>query len=154
MINLVFKYPRNRITDVLLSLLCLFVIVLIIQYDSASRTLPVISGIDEVISFLECNNINVLSSEPDIDEIVIDASRADVFEEYNRIQLEQGFDLTEYIGRKVLRYNFEVNSEDGSPNYAVVLVCNGVIIGADIHSVSLNGFIRGVKNKNAENQIG
>lgn len=152
--SLIIKYPRNRITDILLSLLCFFVIILIIQYDSGSRTVPVISGTNDVIEFLKSNSIEVNGNEPLVEEIFIDASRKQVFEDYNKIQKEQGYDLTQYIGRKVSRYTFEVENSEGCPLYAAVFVYNGKIIAADIHSASLDGFIRGVKNNSAENQVG
>lgn len=147
---LIFRYPRDRITDILLSLLLVFVITLIIQHDSHSRSVPVVFLTDHIVEFLNDYGVEVNGENCVADEVILNDDNEAVFFEYNRIQKMQGFNLLSYIGKSVNRYTFPVeNCQDYNSDgnlYATVLVFEGTIIAADIHSVELNGFIQGVKN--------
>ena len=62
------------------------------------------------------------------------------------MQLNQGFDLSEYKGKKVTRYTYNVtNYEDESVGIvADMLVCDGRLIGGDICNTSAkDGFLVG-----------
>ena len=61
-----------------------------------------------------------------------------VYETYNAIQREGGFDLRPYRGRKVTRYTYPLAGLDARGN---VLVYRGVVIGGDICSNALDGFM-------------
>lgn len=63
--------------------------------------------------------------------------------EYNTLQLQQGCDLTTYAGKEITIYTVPIlNYSDISENiYATILVHNGKVIGGDIHSAELNGFM-------------
>ena len=76
-----------------------------------------------------------------------------VYEEYNALQLEQGFDLRKYAGKEVERAQYAVTNH---PNYsneirANLLIFNGKIIGGDVCSVSFGGFMHGFSMKPGEN---
>ena len=64
---------------------------------------------------------------------------------YNDLQKSQGFDLEEYAGKTVERYTFRLNNypEVKSEVFANVLVFNGKIIGGDICTAALDGFMQG-----------
>ena len=71
---------------------------------------------------------------------------SEAYEEYNQLQLEAGFDLTPYQGMTVDRSCFTVlnypNQEDG---VLVHLLCReGELIGGDLCSVRLDGFLTGL----------
>lgn len=68
-----------------------------------------------------------------------------VFSRYNDLQLSQGFDLTEYAGKEITRYVYEIlNYPDATaPVYASVLVYEGRIIGGDITNSAHDGIIHG-----------
>lgn len=149
---LVFRYPRNKITDILICLFCVFLILLILQYDSFIKTASAMPEEEYVLQFLFCNGISV-SDEFTVESIILSDDDEDVFSDYNDIQKENGFDLEDYVGKSVKRYTFEVNQESAADSkllFAVVFTYNGEIIGADIHSPSVDGFIRGVKNNLGE----
>ncbi len=80
------------------------------------------------------------------DEITIPQEFNDVYKNYNDIQKSQGFDLSEYKGVLVKRYTFNVlNHADGENVFAEVLLCDNVVIGADVYSTALDGFILPLK---------
>jgi len=77
-----------------------------------------------------------------------------VYDEYNRIQLKAGFDLAKYKGCDVIRYTYLL--EDFPPeDYAVVnlLILEGEIIGGDVSSRRLDGFMYPLLQKQ-DGQIG
>ena len=61
---------------------------------------------------------------------------------YNQLQLPQGFDLTKYAGREVKMYTYELCNYPGERQPECSLyVYRGRIIGGDIHSNAVNGFM-------------
>lgn len=60
-----------------------------------------------------------------------------VYENYNAIQREGGFDLRPYRGKNCTRYTYVM--DDGLRGN--VLVYNGAVIGGDICSVAVDGFM-------------
>ncbi|MGI6269861.1 MAG: DUF4830 domain-containing protein [Candidatus Howiella sp.] len=69
----------------------------------------------------------------------------EVYTVYNSIQIEQGYNLGNYLGRTVDLYTYVVTNYAGEDAvYAHLLVCDGVIIGGDISSARLDGFMHGI----------
>lgn len=68
-------------------------------------------------------------------------------EGYLALQTEAGFQLTKYIGQTVTRYTFQVlNYPTGEAGVlADVLVWNGQVIGGDIRTADLEGFIHSLR---------
>lgn len=66
-----------------------------------------------------------------------------VLSDYNTLQLQQGCDLTKYAGKEITIYTVPVmNYSDTTENiYATIMVHKGRVIGGDIHSAELNGFM-------------
>lgn len=71
----------------------------------------------------------------------------EAYEEYNAVQLKQGFDLRRYRSRTVKKFTYELTnySDTGEPSpipvYAELLVLDGNIIGGNIRSAESGGFI-------------
>ena len=91
----------------------------------------------------------VSSNTPECREIIIPQDFSEVYEQYNQIQKEQGYDLSKYRTDKVLQYTFKILNycdEKGavlSNVEAHILVKGGEIIGGDISSAELSGFLAG-----------
>ncbi len=69
-----------------------------------------------------------------------------VFEEYNKLQKQQGFDLRKYGGKEVKLYTYKVvGSNLGDNVLAMLYIYNGSVIGGDVHSTALDGFMCGLK---------
>ena len=80
------------------------------------------------------------------DTVLIPKQFSPVFEEYNELQKQQGFDLSEYCGMEVTLYTYRVvDSGREGDVLAVLYVLNGAVIGGDVHSTALDGFMCGVK---------
>lgn len=79
-------------------------------------------------------------------ELTIPQSWNQVYTDYNEVQINQGFDLTEYKGRKVKLYTYTITNYEKSNEGIVadMLVCDGVLIGGDLCNTSAeNGFLVG-----------
>ncbi len=87
-----------------------------------------------------------------VEQVVIPRVFSEVFESYNELQLEQGFDLSEYCGLEVLLYTYKVlNHQSGDNVMAQLYVSNNSVIGGDIHSTALDGFMCGIRDNTEKN---
>ena len=91
--------------------------------------------------------------------VVIPEDWTDVYDSYNELQKEQGFDLSLYKGRQVDLYTYRVlnypgheedssfadGPESGGPVYCDLLICSGALIGGQVYSTALDGFMEGLK---------
>ena len=104
---------------------------------------------EKIIAFLSENGYTV--SNPVTKEITIPSKFSDVYTSYNTIQKEQGFDLSRHKGKNAVLYTFTVIgyiNENGQPENNIeahVIVCDGKIVGADVSSAKLDGFMKGVR---------
>ena len=83
-------------------------------------------------------------------EVTIPAEFDKIFAGYNQLQKSQGLDLTKYKKKTVTRHTFTVTNyaergahPDAGTVYANVLVYRGRVIGGDICSADVNGFVHG-----------
>jgi len=99
------------------------------------------------VAYLHQNGWSVESPALSEDTIVIPRTFSEVFENYNDLQKQQGFDLSEYCGMEVSMFTYRVlNSEYSSEDVlAILYVLNGTVIGGDVHSTALDGFMCGIK---------
>ena len=108
---------------------------------------------EERLNFAQQFGWKVKNDPVEVREVVIPTQFGDVYENYNRIQIEQGFDLAKYKGERAKRWTYEITNYPGTEDavYINMLVRNGKVIGGDVCSTALNGFMHGFSAKaNAE----
>ncbi len=71
-------------------------------------------------------------------ELTIPEVWGKVYENYNELQKRGGFDLTEYKGRRCVRYTYSLPELCARGN---ILVCDGEVIGGDICSITIDGIM-------------
>ncbi len=88
-----------------------------------------------------------VSEEYDTCRIVIIPQEFDeVYTEYNDLQKAQGFDLEDFKGKTVEIYSYPVYNYPNEQEVMMnLMVCDGRLIGGDICSVKLGGFMQGLK---------
>lgn len=112
----------------------------VLSVESASTT-------EERVAFLGDNGweVDIASEEEQL--IHIPEHFTAVYQDYNDLQLQQGYDLSLYGGRDCTLYSYTVlNYPD--PEQTVIAhlyIYRNRIIGGDIHSTNLNGFMIGIK---------
>ena len=67
-----------------------------------------------------------------------------VFDRYNALQKCQGYDLSKFAGKKVMRYVYTVKNYPGAtePVYATLLICKNKVIGGDITDTAPGGKVK------------
>lgn len=68
------------------------------------------------------------------------------YDEYLALQSSQGFDLTPYRGKRIMRYTYEItNYPTGEPGVqASLLIYRNTVIGGEVLSASPDGFLHGL----------
>lgn len=67
--------------------------------------------------------------------------------DYAQLQTDQGYDFAAYCGLECTQYCYEVTNYPDCQTtvYAVLYVKAGHVIGGDIHSAAMDGFMHGIK---------
>ena len=70
-----------------------------------------------------------------------------VYEDYNALQLSQGYDLRDYAGEDCTLYTYDVTNwpDETQTVLANLYLFRGRIIGGDVHSTNLDGFMIGLR---------
>lgn len=127
--------------------LILSLILLLGGKDDAAQTAAPMSSNDARVQFLRDFGWDVTTSPTESSQVRIPKEQTEVFERYNTLQKGQGYDLTQYAGKKVMRYVYKINNYPGAtePVYATLLVYKNQIIGGDVTDTAAKGKIRGFK---------
>lgn len=101
---------------------------------------------EERVAYLESFGWKVQNEPREFLEVAIPEKFDKVYEKYNEIQKEQGFNLEKYRGKRVMKYTYDVlnhPSANGKSVYATLLVYKSKVIGGDVCSAELSGFMHG-----------
>ncbi len=103
--------------------------------------------LDDILVFISNFGYTVKEEPDEIREVIIPVEFNDVYENYNQIQLRQGYDLRHFAGKRVKRWTFTITDYPGYENKEYIkiniLVCDSKVIGGDVCSVKLDGFMHG-----------
>ena len=106
-----------------------------------------ITDSSKILTFISAFGWEVEEEPDEVREVIIPAEFDDVYNNYNAIQLKQGYDLQKYAGERVKRWTYTIKNY---PEYVDqecikinVLVYKGEVIGGDVCSVRLDGFMHG-----------
>ena len=110
-----------------------------IRYDK-------VKSADDAATFLSQFGWVVDAGSAETQEVTIPAQFDKVFAGYNELQRSQGLDLSKYKKKTVTRYTFAVTNYDGYEGtvYANLFVHKSRVIGADICSADVGGFLHGL----------
>ena len=108
---------------------------------------------EDRIGFLRQFGWEVSPEEIESEQVTIPAEFDKIFAGYNEIQKRQGLDLSKYKGKTMMRYTYDVTNY---PDYegkvqANILVYRGKVVGGDICSADINGFVHGFENQKSGN---
>ena len=100
---------------------------------------------EDAASFLSQFGWTVNATPVEVKTVTIPEEFDKVFASYNELQKEQGLNLSKYKNKDVTRYTFSVTNYPDYEGtvYANVLVYRNRVIGGDICSADVSGFVHG-----------
>jgi len=100
------------------------------------------------MEFLAGHGWQVTAEGVQSQEVLIPATFDEVFERYNEMQRADGFDLSQYKNRRVMRYTYRVLNHpvQGEEVQATLLIYCDRIVGGDVCSLNQEGFMHGLLN--------
>lgn len=106
---------------------------------------------DDRVRFLTELGWQVSTSPTESSQVRIPKDSSEVFDRYNALQISQGYDLTPYMGKNVMRYVYKIENYPNAtePVYATLLIHKNQIIGGDITDTAAKGLIQGLKKVTA-----
>ena len=140
---------------ILIAAVLLIVLLATADTSPAAEIKPNGATNEDRVAFLATYGWSVNAEPTEAQKVRIpDTAENEVFARYNDLQKSQGFDLTEYAGKEVMRYVYEILNypEASAPVYASVLVYDGIIIGGDVTNTAPEGVIHGFTMPQAESQ--
>ena len=142
--KLYFVFTRKNLAVILAVIIAVFI--LIGQFLSLES-----AGIDastnaKRVLFLQGLGYEVDETATEIKDIVIPENFSAVYEKYNNLQKQAGFDLKNYRGKSAKVYSYSLQNDTEKQIH--LIVCEDRLIGGDVASLKLNGNMTGLKRKN------
>ena len=115
--------------------------------DSAPTVSTGVTNNDARVAFLKSFGWDVTTSPQESGQVRIPEAGNEVFDRYNALQKSQGYDLSAYAGKTVMRYVYQINNfpNASAPVYATLLIYKNQVIGGDVTDTSAKGAIRSFK---------
>ncbi len=118
--------------------------------DTPTGASTTIASNDDRVQFLTSFGWEVVTSPTETSQVRIPKDTSEVFERYNTLQKSQGYDLSSFQGKTVMRYVYKIKNYPGAtePVYATILIANNQVIGGDVTDTSATGVIQGFPKQN------
>ena len=106
------------------------------------------SNEEERITFLSQFGWKINEDPVEVTEVIIPSEFDDVYSSYNEIQKNQNLDLELYKGMRAKKWVYEVKNypgyaADSGCIRATILVIDGLVVGGDVSSIEVEGFMQG-----------
>lgn len=151
---------KKRISTVfLMIILVLILLCLVLWRADKARSVetagPSVTEYFDRVNFLDELGFTVDSTvAEEKKEVEIPYIFSDVYEEYNALQQQAGYDLSDYRGKKVMLYTLKLRDPDREDLYAHLMIYDSRIIGGDIAALSVeDGFMNplvGLRESNSQ----
>ena len=115
--------------------------------DAEPTAAPGVSSNSARVQFLKNYGWEVAESPVESGQVRIPEKTTAVYDRYNALQKTQGFDLSQYAGKIVMRYVYKITNFPGctEPVYATLLVYKNEVIGGDVTDTCPGGQVRTFK---------
>ena len=150
-----FKASKKQIVSMILCAVMLIAVLVVAIFcstgNASAQTYQPVKGNNENdrVTFLTGLGYEIDTSAPTVREILIPDEFDEVFENYNKVQQQADMDLKPYRGKRVKCWSYRVlNIPEQGEVLANLFVYKGKIIGGDISSTALDGFMHGLVKYN------
>lgn len=115
------------------------------QGETVDYTYDKVKSVSDVSGFLSQFGWTVNAAAAKQESVTVPAEFDKVFAGYNELQKSQGLDLSKYKKKTLTRYTLEVTNYPDYEGtvYANVLVYRNKVVGGDICSADVSGFVHG-----------
>ena len=134
---------------IILAIAVAAIVGLVLIFSPGDSTAPTgsqtVSGNDARVKFLKDFGWDVTVSPTESSQVRIPEKSTEIYDRYNTLQKSQGYDLTPYAGKTVMRYVYQINNYPGAtePVYATLLIYKNQVIGGDVTNTAAKGAIQG-----------
>ncbi len=155
MVVMTAKLDKKRIGVVLAVVVALIVAVVLLVRSPGGKDQtghPVsLRTNDQRVSYLTQYGWDVVVSPVETRQVFIPTELSEVFQRYNTLQVSQGFDLSQYAGKTVTQYVYQIENFPNAtdPVYATLLIYEDQIIGGDVTDTSAGGVVQGLQMRNS-----
>ena len=143
------KVDKKKIAVIIAALMVAVAgLVLLLGGSDSQPTLATgVSNNDGRVAFLKGFGWEVTTSPAESSQVKIPEKASEVFDRYNELQKSQGYDLSQYAGKTVMRYVYQIKNYPGAtePVYATLLIYKNQVVGGDITDTSAKGKVQGFK---------
>ena len=116
--------------------------------SSAAALRSVVRDNDERVEYLTALGWQVEEQPMETQSIQIPRQMTETYAAYERLQSEQGFDLTAYGGLTATRYTYRILNYPGAGSddsiVADLVIYRNEVIAGDVQSTRLDGFMHGL----------
>ncbi len=143
--NTYITFTKKRIIATLAVFICIGFICCQL-YAAANKTADAKTNADRLI-FIKQLGYTVTQEIPTSKTVNIPEVFYDIYKNYNALQQKSGYDLSDYKGCEVTLYTYEISTPKGYEGECVIniIVYNDRVIGGDVSSVALGGFMLPLK---------
>ena len=92
------------------------------------------------LEYIQRLGYQVEETPADVQQIVIPQEFSDVYDKYNALQRQAGFNLAAYKGKKATVYGYAL--QEDQEILVHLMICEDHIIGGDVSSVRIDGEMR------------
>lgn len=147
MLVLTAKVDKKKIAIVLAAVAAAAVGLLLLLGNRSAETAakPAVTSNDDRIHFLESFGWEAAASPAESGQVRVPDQPSEVYDRYNQLQKSQGYDLTQFAGKNIMRYVYKIKNFPGAtePVYATLLVYKNQVIGGDITNTAAKGAVQG-----------
>lgn len=150
------KLRRGRLLAGAVAVACLIGAVVVVSGALSARGVDAVSTApsspkgmrtnEDRVAYLESWGWQVSEAPISVEELLIPQEFDETYDQYLKLQSDQGFDLSKYQGKRVKRYTYEIsNYPTGETGVQVgVLIYKNTVVGGEVLSSQLDGFIHGL----------
>ena len=144
------KKPNLLAAAMLAGVICLLTILALTAFKFAKKGSYTLENEQQRQEFLKEMGWEVGAEFDECKQILIPEEFNEVYNCYNDLQKQQGFDLSAYKGKSCDVYTYKVKNYKGHEDKGDVncnlMICDNKLIGGDVSSTELDGFMQGLKN--------
>lgn len=137
---------KTALIIILIAALIICALILAISAGGKSGPSSTVRNNGERVEFLQSLGWEVAEDPVQERVIIIPQDFSEIYSAYNDLQIAQGYDLSQFCGLEATVYTYTLLNYSGYTGNVVVdlYVLNFEVIGGDVHSLELDGFMHGL----------